>query len=410
MFQQIEQLLKTNGFASGCLFLLACSVGLGLLYTLQSYLIRFFKYWFFTQINFSSDDTSFLAIQNWLFNQNYTHKRCANLMVKNIYKGEGGRNQELFEDQDPQSKICQIFVPSYGTHYFMLGWRPTILDYTKSDSKEIRRQEYINIQIFNPFNKLNFAKNLVKESSDIFNKTTYQETSIYGCLNRYSGWTILHKKNIKQHPILSYHKEYDEIITHISKFLENEEWYSRRGINYKQGFLFAGVPGSGKTSCVLSLAQYFQKHIYILNLSDVNIDDAKFIELVTSLPKNSVLLIEDIDAISGDRKLDTKKLDKDDYKIVSLSTILNSLDGLLTPEGLLFFITTNYPEKLDDALIRPGRVNLIKRFNNANSYQIGALFDRFLPDAPTEERSQFISTNINISMAEIESKLISKVI
>ena len=95
---------------------------------------------------------------------------------------------------------------------------------------------------------------------------------------------------------------------------------------------------------------------------------------------------------------------------VSLSTILNSLDGLLTPEGLVFFITTNHPEKLDKALIRPGRIDLIKEFNNANEFQIGALFDRFLPNADRNDRTNFIKESLDNPMSAIEAKLITKII
>ena len=147
----------------------------------------------------------------------------------------------------------------------------------------------------------------------------------------------------------------------------------------------------------------------MLNLSDPNIDDAKFIELITSLPKDSIFLIEDIDAVSMDRKQDDKKM-SEQTKPVSLSTILNSLDGLLTPDGLLFFITTNYPEKLDDALTRPGRIDLIKKFSNANEYQVGALYNRFLPDSDEKDKKDFTEEYCGKSMAAIESKLIEKVI
>lgn len=411
MLEQLTKLLGNNSFASGGLFLLGAGAGMTMLYRLQSYVFRFISHWFFTQIDFTSDDPNFIHIQNWLFNQSYTKGYCSKFRAKNIYKN----SQDSVIERNEVVEQEQIFVPSYGTHYFFINYRPIILSYTRSDAKEIRTQEYITLSVFNIFGKFKFAESLVKEATDIYTKKTYNETTIFGSTDRWSSWHKLQRKNIRQKPILSYPTEYSEIVDNIQTFLDNKEWYNFRGINYKHGILFAGVPGAGKTSCVLSLAQRFQRHIYMLNLADPNIDDARFIDLVTSLPKDSILLLEDIDAVPSAEDRKKQKDNKEDGKIeedtiVSLSTILNTLDGLLTPDGLIFFITTNYPDKLDEALVRPGRIDLIKNFENANEYQIGALFERFIPESNKNEKELFIQQFKGKSMAAIEAELISKVL
>lgn len=404
MLEQLQSFLKNNGFAAGGIAMLLGGSVIGVLWKSYYQIIRLWNYLFFLQITFTSQDSNFTAVQNWLFNQSYTTKRCSNLMVRNIRTKS---KRVLFERADEDTGDTQIFIPSYGSHYFFIGLRPTIMDFTKSDDKELRYRETVHLQIFCIFNKIKLARKIVEECNILLNKDGYKETNIYTCLDHYGDWSLLLKKNIRQQPILSTPTEYDEIVAHIQYFVENEEWYTTRGINYKCGLLFAGVPGSGKSTSILSLAQYFKRHIYILNLANNSIDDNKFLDLITSLPNNSIFLIEDIDAVSFERK-EVSKDKTTEQQTVSLTTILNSLDGVLTPDGLIFFITTNYPEKLDEALIRKGRIDKKVDFANANEYQCKTILRRFIPNTLEEEEKEFIKLNVGKPMAELESELVIK--
>jgi chaperone BCS1 len=394
MIEQLTKFFNNNQLFSGGAFLLLGGSVMALFWKGYGYFITLVNYLFFVQINFCNIDDAFKPMQTWLFNHKYTRKRCSNLMVRNIRR----YNKDLSDNNDDQ----QIFIPSYGTHYFFVGWRPTILSYTKTEDKDAYTvKEYINIKIFCLFQKLKFAERIVQETAKIFKKSNYNETLIYTCIEQYGEWHMLLKKKIKQQPILESPEAYNLIIDDIQKFLNNEKWYADRGINYKRGLLFAGPPGGGKTSCILSLAQYFKRHVYIINLSSENINDNKFMELVTSLPKDAILAIEDLGEIKKAENKDEKTKNK-----ITLSTVLNVLDGLLTPERLIFIITTNHPDSLDEALKRPGRIDLYKEFPHANTYQTRTIYKRFFPESSQTDEDEFVKENTGKSMSQLENELI----
>ena len=153
----------------------------------------------------------------------------------------------------------------------------------------------------------------------------------------------------------------------IDKFISNKQRYIDFGRTHKLGFLLTGVPGSGKTSLVKAIAQKYNKKLYILNFTK-SLTDESLIELFQDITKNSILLIEDIDAYFIDREA-SKDIN------ISFSSLINCLDGALcTCDGLLIFLTANNPERLDPALIRPGRVDMIIKFDYPAKKEIAEAF------------------------------------
>lgn len=148
-------------------------------------------------------------------------------------------------------------------------------------------------------------------------------------------------------------------------------WYSDRGIPYQRGYLWHGPPGTGKSSLSLSIAGEFGLDIYVVNLSSIN--DKDLSTLFSELPPQCLVLLEDIDAASSKRS-EVTDLTYDDQndrcsspkkpirEMVSLSTLLNVIDGVGSPKGRVLIMTTNHPERLDDALVRPGRVDMKVEF------------------------------------------------
>lgn len=119
------------------------------------------------------------------------------------------------------------------------------------------------------------------------------------------------------------------------------------------GFLFYGAPGTGKTTLALVIAGILKRGIAYLSLN-VFTSDADFFEAYRTVPDDAVLLIEDIDTFGITRD--------EDKGGVSLSALLNVLGGVLTRHGQITIVTTNRREKLDDALIRPGRLSVSEEF------------------------------------------------
>lgn len=167
----------------------------------------------------------------------------------------------------------------------------------------------------------------------------------------------------------------EDIVEDVTDFLKSGNWYFERGIPYRRGYLLYGPPGSGKTSFIQALAGSLDYNICILNLSEMNLTDDRLNHLMNNIPQRLILLLEDIDAAFTNRtQLKEKGFQGSG---VTFSGLLNAIDGVASAEEMITFMTTNHPEKLDPAILRPGRVDYKVLIDNATDYQIGKMFNRF---------------------------------
>lgn len=227
-------------------------------------------------------------------------------------------------------------------------------------------------------------------------------------INKSSKWEGSDSKNVRKLDTVVLPKDIkDDIKTDLELFLNSEEWYTHRDIPYTRGYLLYGYPGTGKTSLIKALSVYFKKHIAFLMLSNVSSDN-ELIELLQSIDyKTTWLVMEDIDSMlelvkSRDTEDETKSdfvsitdesKDKEKKPIqkstLTLSGILNGLDGVFSAHGRIMFMTTNKPEVLDQALIRPGRCDVKKQFNYCDHTQIKELYNMFFDrEVPKEQIEQ----------------------
>lgn len=209
------------------------------------------------------------------------------------------------------------------------------------------------------------------------NKTTMYISSSDGSYFEYLG-----KRNKRSlDTIYLPHKQKKDIIDDLTKFLAptTKQKYEKLGINYKRIYLLEGKPGSGKTSLIIALAAKFEYDIAIVSftpkMTDVNLiralrslTDEKSRDDKPSKKKKFFIVFEDMDCIFKERKHNDEN-----KNAITFSGLLNAMDGITTNE-MIGFITTNYKHNLDSALIRPGRIDYIMNFDNANKEQIMEIF------------------------------------
>ena len=164
------------------------------------------------------------------------------------------------------------------------------------------------------------------------------------------------------HTIVTQNNIKEDIFDDVKDFLDSEELYLRRGISHRKGYILYGPPGTGKSTLIHGLAGRLGYSLCVVDLSDTNMSDCDLINQMAAVPAQSIILIEDVDVAlpSKDRKKQIKdeKEKQNDYSPSSrltLSGVLNALDGVCTTSAQIVLMTTNHIKHLDPALIRPGR-------------------------------------------------------
>lgn len=164
-----------------------------------------------------------------------------------------------------------------------------------------------------------------------------------------------------------------DLADRVRSFLEARDWYASRGIPWRLGVGFWGPPRTGKSSLVRAITHELGLPLYVLDLTPEKFSDRHLILTLAQVPRGAAVLIEDIDAQLGSK-----------LSAVTLSGLLNALDGPLASEGRVLFVTSNAPENLDAALLGEGRIDVHVHFGYADSEQVRGMFLRFFPG---EERS-----------------------
>jgi len=157
---------------------------------------------------------------------------------------------------------------------------------------------------------------------------------------------------------------------------DTAEWYKTFGIPYKRSYLFHGVPGSGKTSTICALAGLLRRNVCFLAAHHPAFSDDSMKNAMERLPKRSFLIMEDIDSLFIKRKSCSEK------SSLTFTGLLNCLDGIGHAQGQIVIMTTNYVNRLDEALIRAGRADMWVEFKKATDFQLAGLFKWFYHRTP----------------------------
>jgi ATP-dependent 26S proteasome regulatory subunit len=199
-----------------------------------------------------------------------------------------------------------------------------------------------------------------------------------------------------------------KIKSDLDKFLAAKALYTKLGLKYKRNYLFYGKAGGGKSSLATAIANYTKRDILAINLSK-DMTDSTLISLIARIPQRSIVLFEDIDCLFEELNRVVEKTEDGKEKTpmmkITLSCILNILDGSFTPNDMICIITTNHIEKLDAALKRDGRINFSAEIELPNK-ETKAEYVKYLASNNPNFKVEDINLDSDVAIATLEKNLI----
>jgi mitochondrial chaperone BCS1 len=321
------------------------------------------------------------------------------LTVHTSWGSKSKRGRDVYEDYRlvEQKRPNVYYFPAVGIHY--LFYKSSLLWFSRNKTQSPAASGGNNVM--NPFSYQQVdnmqsttstkefitlsmvgwsrykLENLIKEAMELTFKKSENKTWIYTSTNYRTNWTkICSRENRTFESVIMPTKTKNLIIDDLKRFLDSNKWYRDTGVPYRRGYLLYGFPGTGKTSYILSVAGQLNMSVCLLNLSQMGMSDDRLSELLNYVPKNAIVVLEDVDCIFKERE-PTEQMRG--FNTLSFSGLLNAIDGIGSQEGRILFMTTNHLEKLNQALIRPGRIDLKVNFGLANKEQVSGMFLKFFP-------------------------------
>jgi len=402
MWKVVQHLLDgQNQFASGGLLLMAIgSVGVWLR-ALPAQL----WWWIVRQttmtITVKDDDAAFKWVKEWFHEQPFVKR------VRRVDLDTTLRGTEM------------ALVPAPGCHWFWHQGRPFRMWFYRSEETRgysSRRVESLLIETIGRDRR--FLRDFVEDIVTCHRRKQRSSSYLYVYDE---GWTYVsaYLPRMLESVILK-PGEKEHLLEDMEKFRASRDRYRRLGVPYHRGYLLYGPPGTGKTSLVSGIAARFGMSIYVINLTDFN--DRTLKSAINDVPEDSVILFEDIDCMrAGHRRAEIKadsavlpppvaaekKTAPEPTGNVTLSGLLNVLDGFHAPENVIFVMTTNHMEMLDPALLRPGRIDYRLYMGQAAESQRIELYCRFFPEAAEDEARCFAQAHCAETMAEFQGLLLA---
>ena len=241
------------------------------------------------------------------------------------------------------------------------------------------------------------AKHKLQTLFDSFKKITGSSTAVYLRAGKIGSagnvvWRYHNHRKIRDLESSSLSADVKErVIGLLNKFEGNEKWYKDRFLPFKKTILLTGEPGTGKTTLVSSIAARTGRPVCVIDFgaSEVKRDVATYFQ---ALPKHSIAILEDIDASGfsvGSRENEGQSELQRSTDENALSSLLNVLEGVVPLDDVIVVMTTNYPERLDPALIRPGRVDEIIEIGPLDNSAIRTYIGLMYPEACLSDHEQF---------------------
>ena len=383
LFLQFKEFTKINPVISGVVGLWGLTVISFFFKEVPGYLWSVFVKQFTVTVVINCKDEAFYHFIMWYQKEGHSEK---------------ARTLRLNNGRYGNSRSKAVLSAGYGNHYFFMNGMPFKLSRTKEKAGNFNEvKESLSLTTIG-----RNQKPILKILEEITPRICpSKETKIYKWIEGY--WKYSYAQEIRglETIILESNVE-KKLVKHMDNFENDMSWYKKHSIPYRTGICLYGPPGTGKTSLVKAICGKYRRNLYILNLNTIT--DAGIEAAFDGLGPNAVVLIEDIDSFKATNNRATE--DKDDEKSnnqLTLSGILNAVDGIAGSSGRILIMTTNSKESLDSALVRPGRVDLELELSYLNNEMFVRAMKRFYPSSSFD----FVNIGEKVSPAKLQNLIIS---
>lgn len=249
------------------------------------------------------------------------------------------------------------------------GHEPERLKSNKSDSPEVARDhdgmDFVALEQYNIGRRVNYTSEEIQR----YLSCTTGDTKLLD--NIYLSESLRDLKN------------------KLELWFKNKEWFKARSIQWKRGVLLHGEPGTGKTSIITALGEYFNVPVFIYDLSTFTNEDLQYKWYGLSCNSPCFVVFEDLDSVFKGR-VNIANTATMNVRPLSFDCVLNTLDGAVKYDGIVTFITTNNINDIDPALggggnTRPGRIDYV--YNTGDISEDGKYFiaNRVFVDMDSKE-------------------------
>lgn len=272
-------------------------------------------------------------------------------------------------------------LPSYG--FYWRWWKRRLLTFY-SEKKESGGDSYsskklirtITLELWGTRNR-DLLTEIVSEAKAEFEKNAPNNIKFYTHSSDYWDSYSMSVRDLDS--VYLPDKQLEDILSDFDTFFASRSKYSSLGIPWRRTLLLEGPPGSGKSTLVQALSSHFNIPIYYLNAGKVVESAAR--ELLYSVQSPCIILMEDIDSIPAakirkETKTTVKKEKGEGILSLSPSELLNLLDGIIATENRIVIMTTNHPEMLDPAILRPGRTDRVFHIGYARTEELQKFYNR----------------------------------
>ena len=345
----------------------------------------------------------------------YSHKTDTRIILSHVYDllTEDGKqidceyleiDRKHYRDYNKDNSdyiFLHHFVPQNGS-YVIGDIEIEISDFILNDKVQAFafKEEFYHIKKVILKSSTNEKEKITKFIEDAINKKFKEKKEKFAEVSgekiikkKWTGYCWAYESSIPKRSFESIflkEQHFNKIKDPIMRFIDKDTYkdYYKHGIPYKMNIMLHGPPGAGKTSLIHSIASECEANICVLNINAELKEEAMIdaISQVNEDDKKSILVLEDIDCIFVDRKTNDSMKNN-----ITMNGILNCLDGFNNPEGLIVIMTTNFPDKLDEALLRSGRIDMDIELSHLDKYQARNMFLSFFDN---EEHFEMLWSNI----------------